>query len=55
MSKRKPCPFCGGTAVISNNENGKHFICCNNCECYLDKEFKSKEEAIEAWNTRKVR
>lgn len=45
----KPCPFCGGKAELSNYTH--YWIGCKDCwvetKCY-----KSKEEAIEAWNRR---
>lgn len=68
MSKAelKPCPFCGGEARIVSTEprlyrhsrNGKYAVACYGCEIYLGYDedygcqFDTKEEAIEAWNTR---
>lgn len=62
MSELKPCPFCGGEAVIHTcceleNDNlafvykDKFVIHC--FECHITTlPFETKEEAIEAWNRR---
>lgn len=59
----KPCPFCGGEAVINVIEPHEHvvvnlppypggaFIECTGCTCAMSGQ--SEEEVIEAWNTRK--
>ena len=59
----KPCPFCGGEAVINVIEPHEHvvvnlppypggaFIECTGCACAMSGQ--SEEEVIEAWNTRK--
>ena len=46
----KPCPFCGGKARLSIDEVSWIYCeeCCAETDC-----FDRKEEAIEAWNTRK--
>ena len=49
----KHCPFCGGTATVWQNYGGLWFVECYECSCFLGNEFKTKEEAIDAWNTRK--
>lgn len=52
----KPCPFCGGKAVmISYSEFA--FIQCENCECRTPRidanaQFCAKDRAIELWNRR---
>ena len=58
----KPCPFCGGAANLlgrydwSKDEDrcfAKHYyIKCTQCPNYRIKLFKTKQEAIEAWNRR---
>lgn len=59
----KPCPFCGGEAVINVIEPHEHvvvnlppypggaFIECTGCTCAMSGQ--SEEEVIKAWNTRK--
>ena len=60
MEKIKPCPFCGGNAVLIKHPYATYFpyyVRCNNfancaivgvatCSC------KTPEEAIAAWNRR---
>ena len=57
--KLKPCPFCGGEAIIVNksireNVYGKTImgtaIGCRYCECHMF--YINRELAIEAWNKR---
>ena len=48
--KLKPCPFCGGEAMIISEIN-YHHVRCVKCFTITDW-YKTKEEAIEAWNTR---
>lgn len=55
MPKLKPCPFCGGVAVI--REDISHstgvFFGCNTSGCLgADMWEESVSEAISAWNTR---
>ena len=63
MTELKPCPFCGGEAVIEivephshilatfmPNYGGGAFIECQKCTCAISAE--TKEEAVEAWNRR---
>lgn len=53
-TKLKPCPFCGGEAEILKNGAGCFQVYCDNCEVrQYAYAHKSKEKAIEAWNTRK--
>lgn len=58
MSKLKPCPFCGGEAIVLQNDDGFYYVGCKNAECrgyvfYSYVYYFTKERTIEAWNTRK--
>ena len=49
----KPCPFCGGEAVI-NILLGNYCVTCTECNgSIFPAAGMTEEEAIEAWNTRK--
>lgn len=56
--KLKPCPFCGGKAVVGwqvmHGDKIWHVECqsveCSTSECYR----KTRREAIAAWNTRPI-
>ena len=54
MSELKPCPFCGGEATIEDNGDFVDVSCkdmfCRGWTSCL--EFKTKQQAIEAWNRR---
>ena len=43
----KPCPFCGGEAIILV----PHWVRCQVCGCGTTV-FGNDEEAVEMWNTR---
>ena len=50
------CPFCGGEGEVHEYNSFWYKVGCNNQKCFLyitAQVFNSKEEAIEAWNTRK--
>ncbi len=50
--KLKPCPFCGGEAVlISNKEEQLYSVECKNCDCGTCDHL-GAEIAVEAWNRR---
>lgn len=53
--KLKPCPFCGGEAILMSRETNyfatRFFVICDNCHA-SSKWCKNKEEAAEAWNRR---
>lgn len=51
-NKLKPCPFCGGEAILAENANSEELLveCCN---CYAHTGlYCSEQEAIDAWNRR---
>lgn len=49
--KLKPCPFCGGEAMISGCDGGEWIVICNVCDASIG--YKGTErEAIEEWNCR---
>ena len=62
MTELKPCPFCGGKAVLRHNYRGilqYSFIQCENYECGIcGKEYaigaaySADDFAIEFWNRR---
>lgn len=57
MDELKPCPFCGGIAVIRKDEEriNPFFVRCGNIDCKMvvgTNYFSTEEEAIEAWNGR---
>lgn len=50
--KLKPCPFCGGQAIVGGAGKG-NWIGCINSECFAQtRVFWNEREAINAWNTR---
>ena len=57
--KLKPCPFCGGEAVLKCDRIGLYCAKCTNCGCmttfqfdFGDGEETSKRKAAEVWNRR---
>ena len=59
MAELKPCPFCGGKAILQHTSEGRgySFIRCTRCftkgQSFCMKfDASSDEEAIEAWNRR---
>ena len=51
-AKLKPCPFCGGKAILSEDKRTDVYsVFCN--ECYTETSLQcTEQEAIEAWNRR---
>ena len=47
-----PCPFCGAEANVSEcqGRDDRFYIWCDGCCCTVM--YKSKQDAINAWNTR---
>lgn len=53
MTELKPCPFCGGKAILVEFEYSKEtFVRCENRCCEQCIIHQTKAEAIEAWNRR---
>lgn len=60
VTELKPCPFCGGKAVVSERyipgiANRKHYWveCIEKTRCCEQhNEYRTKVKAIEAWNRR---
>lgn len=59
MDKLKPCPFCGGKAVMISEPiaHDRFLVACKNrgdmCKCEpCTNWFATREEAAEAWNRR---
>ena len=58
MEKLKPCPFCGGEAILRQCQNGFNIwyrVRCKDCGIAQDSignGYYSESQAIEAWNRR---
>lgn len=50
-NKLKPCPFCGGEAIIDGCDDTLWIVICKECNASIGYK-ETKEEAIEAWNRR---
>ena len=58
--KLKPCPFCGSSPILSENDGNETLpqswcVLCLDTKCPLDimtLDYPSKQEAAKAWNTR---
>jgi len=48
-SKLKPCPFCGNSCAYIDEDFAPW---CIECGATIDGYFKTKQEAIDAWNRR---
>lgn len=47
----KPCPFCGSTAALCVNYEGRYAVQCNCCRTRTIL-MKNKQDAIELWDHR---
>lgn len=50
--KLKPCPFCGEKVDLFMGVDGSWATWIIECNCGIEMRFLSREDAIEAWNTR---
>ena len=47
----KPCPFCGGEAIVDGCDDTLWIVICKECNSSIGYK-ETKEEAVEAWNRR---
>lgn len=56
MAELKPCPFCGGEAVVAKHHNRfTEWYLCSCPKCHISQtgsEYGFRFEAVEAWNRR---
>lgn len=53
MSKLKPCPFCGGKALIGQTFDAEWYaVCAKDHCCKIESYWRTEADAISAWNTR---
>ena len=58
MDKLRECPFCGGEAEIVHVKMlyvpkfHEFRVACTKCFAHIEKTEKTKEKAVEKWNTR---
>lgn len=51
--KIKPCPFCGGEAIVEKTDVAFFRVRCKECACDIGRHwFMVEDKAIEAWNRR---
>ena len=57
--KLKPCPFCGGEAILKRDRIGLYCVKCTNCGCMTTFQFDfgegeevSGRKAADVWNRR---
>lgn len=49
--KLKPCPFCGGKAIVDGCDDTLWSVICEKCNASIDYN-ETKQDAIIAWNSR---
>ncbi len=50
--KLKACPFCGGTKIKNNHDDGQHWQTCQTCFADGPPYTKYREEGETEWNSR---
>ncbi len=48
----KPCPFCGGRAVLYDLLDTHCFFTVECFDCDTDKTARTRDEVVQKWNTR---
>lgn len=52
----KPCPFCGGKAIVEDcgtcGDTGRYFVRCSKCDISQDALWATKQTAVKRWNKR---
>jgi Lar family restriction alleviation protein len=51
MIELKPCPFCGGEAIIADAYGPYAIVSCKSCPCAVEV-YGSMKYAVETWNRR---
>lgn len=49
--KLKPCPFCGGEAIVDGCDDTLWIVICKDCNASINYN-ETKQDAIIAWNSR---
>lgn len=49
--KLKPCPFCGGNAIL-NSLGFSHSVYCKDCGANMHGVMDDEKDIVEVWNTR---
>ena len=53
MDELKPCPFCGGEAILGwDYKEEVYFIHCKKCRCTIYNGNEIRDEAVADWNRR---
>lgn len=50
----KPCPFCGGAAVVNDEPRTSkiQIMCSKDCECCIGTDWREPDDARAVWNKR---
>lgn len=55
INELKPCPFCGGEAIV-HQKSGRYSVGCKKNECYgyyyYSRQYNYANRAADAWNMR---